>query len=179
LNEKVYIRLPANIPEYVTEKYPMYKSGRVMRVNKSVYGLKVCPRSYYSWFRKRMIGLDYVEVMPSIYVYFKEKKLMSMVYVHVDDALAGCQIRSSNLENEFERMRQGGIPFGECVHINEVPRKFLGLHMNVRHEHDIIHISTHEYVKSVMESMTSEQSMKAYSRKLGKGEFMYIDKTES
>jgi len=175
LEKRIYMRLPMNIPDYVTEKYPTFVPGRVVRVKKSVYGLRYCPRSYYTWFLSKLLSLGYIEVMPCVYVLFKDKKIESMMYVHVDDAMIGCEIRARDLENEYTRLRAGGIPFGECVHVGEVSKKFLGVHIDM-HDDSVIHVSTHKYVKNVIDGMTSDESRVAHARKLVRGEFLIQSK---
>ena len=173
LSERVYLKLPNDIPSYVTKQYPLFERGRVVRVLKSVYGLRYSPCQYQNWFRDKLKSLNYVEIAPCLYAYIKDKKVEALLTVHVDDGILGVSMngKREGIETEFERLRKSGIPFGECQNLRDKDRKFLGMCIR-KTEADTVSIDTHKYMENVIASMSGENLSIAKRKRIGKGEFV-------
>jgi hypothetical protein len=81
LHEEVYMHIPPGFGTAETE-------GKVLRLHRSLYGLKQSPRAWFDRFRKAIIQMSYKQSMISITLFYKRSgDMLTILIVYVDDII--------------------------------------------------------------------------------------------
>jgi hypothetical protein len=102
LHEEVYMHIP---PGFATAK----TEGKVLKLHRSLYGLKQSPRAWFDRFRKAVLKLSYKQSNADHTLFYKKKgNMLTILIVYVDDIvitgndIAGIEELKQQLKREFE-----------------------------------------------------------------------------
>lgn len=176
IEEDVYLRLPTNVPKYVTEKYPCFTSGAIVKVVKSIYGLRYSPRSYTEWFAEEIMKEGYVRVAPSVFVRRVGDMVECILIVYVDDLLCLSPTALQDLEQLKSRFKMTDIK-----ELTEGERfRYLGL--NLETEQGAVKVGSTDYVQLLSSSKYGLGEVGYSDNMLRPGEFLerryVMDKVE-
>nr|CAE75905.1 OSJNBa0088I22.18 [Oryza sativa Japonica Group] len=122
LQEEVYMEIPPGFATSQTE-------GKVLRLKKSLYGLKQSPRAWFDRFRRAMCGMGYKQCNGDHTVFYRHNRgLKTILVVYVDDMIItgdDCLKISrlkENLSKEFEVKDLGQLKYFLGIEIARSPR---------------------------------------------------------
>nr|AAP54332.2 retrotransposon protein, putative, unclassified [Oryza sativa Japonica Group] len=122
LQEEVYMEIPPGFATSQTE-------GKVLRLKKSLYGLKQSPRAWFDRFRRAMCGMGYKQCNGDHTVFYRHNRgLKTILVVYVDDMIItgdDCLEISrlkQNLSKEFEVKDLGQLKYFLGIEIARSPR---------------------------------------------------------
>jgi transposase InsO family protein len=122
LQKEVYMEIPPGFATSQTE-------GKVLRLKKSLYGLKQSPRAWFDRFRRAMCGMGYKQCNGDHTVFYRHNRgLKTILVVYVDDMIItgdDCLEISrlkQNLSKEFEVKDLGQLKYFLGIEIARSPR---------------------------------------------------------
>ncbi|XP_052141858.1 uncharacterized protein LOC127761587 [Oryza glaberrima] len=122
LQEEVYMEIP---PGFSTSQ----TKGKVLRLKKSLYGLKQSPRAWFDRFRRAMCGMGYKQCNGDHTLFYRHRgKKIAILAVYVDDIIITgddtqeiAQLKE-NISKEFEVKDLGQLKYFLGIEIARSPR---------------------------------------------------------
>ena len=122
LQEEVYMEIP---PGFSTSQ----TKGKVLRLKKSLYGLKQSPRAWFDRFRRAMCGMGYKQCNGDHTLFYRHRgKKIAILVVYVDDIIITgddtqeiAQLKE-NISKEFEVKDLGQLKYFLGIEIARSPR---------------------------------------------------------
>src|SRR6266508_282176 len=115
LQEEVYMEIP---PGFATSQ----TKGKVLRLKKSLYGLKQSPRAWFDRFRRAMCGLGYKQCNSDHTVFYRHSEShITILVVYVDD-----MVITGNDGQEITRLKENLMKEFEVKDLGQL-RYFLGI----------------------------------------------------
>ena len=102
----IYFRPPPEIKEWM-----QLSQDDLFRLEKAAYGLAEAPRAWFLRLSREMssVGLSVPQLDPCLYTLKKNKKLVGVCGVHVDDIIGG---GTKEMDEVLEKLK-GKLPFGD------------------------------------------------------------------
>ena len=102
----IYFRPPPEIKEWM-----QLSQDDLFRLEKAAYGLAEAPRAWFLRLSREMssVGLSVSQLDPCLYTLKKNKKLVGVCGVHVDDIIGG---GTKEMDEVLEKLK-GKLPFGD------------------------------------------------------------------
>lgn len=124
-----------------------YDAATVLKLNKSLYGLKQSPRLFNQaldrWLRS--VGLSPTTADPCVYIRRRNDRSFLMLSVHVDDQLIAC-----NTVDELEEFKLALHKQFECTDTGDV-NYFLGFNVYRDRPARTLYISQEHYITSLLD----------------------------
>lgn len=141
LDEDIYMYIPEGFSEEIK-----YKSTKVLKLKKSLYGLQVSPKKWNERFHKVMEELKMTPdgAEPCLYIW-REKEEFVTLTIYVDDIL----ITGTNSEmiDRIKHTLQNNFD----VKVMGEPQKFLGIEILRNKKNQTLKIGLPQYIKAVVE----------------------------
>lgn len=136
LEEEVYMRPPKGIE---------IEDGKVLKLRKSLYGLKQSPRCWNAKFHDVMTKLNFKrsDAEPCLYIKSSENTV-SIIVLYVDDMLFLC-----NDKNEMNFVKERMTLEFEIKDLGSV-ENFMGIEINRDRKHRILTLSQEKYAKDIL-----------------------------
>lgn len=160
IHEDVYIKIPQGIERY---------NNKVLKLNKSLYGLKKSPRNWNDKFDSFMAKQSFVRSKSDYCLYYKEGKRF-YVLVYVDDIM----IFGEN-EEWIEKFKQALEADFRMTELGKDNLKYLGIHIN--RKEDIIEIDQKQFLEELLRKYKM-QDCNAVSTPIESGTDLKKGKTE-
>jgi hypothetical protein len=129
LQEEIYMQIPPGFDTAQTE-------GKVLRLHRSLYGLKQSPRAWFDRFRRAILQLGYKQSNADHTMFYKRNvSRVSILIVYVDDIVitgdddAGIRDLKLHLTREFEVKDLGQLRYFLGI---EVSRSSKGIYLSQR-----------------------------------------------
>ena len=129
LQEKIYMHIPPGFNTVQTE-------GKVLKLRRSLYGLKQSPRAWFGRFRKAMLKLGFSQSNADHTLFYKRcGGKLTILIVYVDDIVItgdddqGIERVKQHLRNEFEVKDLGEMRYFLGI---EVSRSSRGIYLSQR-----------------------------------------------
>ena len=135
LNDEVYVEMPRG-----------YKSpGKVLKLNRSLYGLRQSPRNFFLHLKSKLEGLDFVQSSadPCLFV---RHNMICLVYV--DDCLFFAP-DDTNFDDMLSKLRKSGLTLQRESDV----AGFLGVQLNVDKDHGKVELTQTGLIDRIITAM--------------------------
>jgi hypothetical protein len=139
-NEVLYMHHP---PGYK----PRNAGTCVLRLRKTLYGLKQSGRCWYQKLSRTFVSLKFSKCSVNQAIFYKQNKSknkVTVIMVHVDD----CTITASNI-CLIEKFKAGLCEHIEVTDLSKL-HWMLGMEIKQDHEANIVHLSQRAYINSIL-----------------------------
>jgi hypothetical protein len=139
-DQEVFIEMPRGFK----------KEGKVLKLNKTLYGLNVGPRNFYNHLKSKLEhpSLGFVQSDADQCLFISDKVI---VLVYVDDTLLFAR-NQQDIENVIDNLREQGLVLEKESNV----AGFLGVHIE-RLENGSLHLTQIGLIKRILESLNVEK----------------------
>ena len=134
--------LHADIDDTVFVETPReYKGqGKVLKLKKSLYGLKQSPRNFFLHLKSKLESLDFVQSTADLCLFVRHGMIC---LVHVDDCLFFAP-DGSNFDSMLQKLRNIDLTLEKEDNV----AGFLGVHLNVDHNNGTVELTQRGLIDS-------------------------------